>query len=702
MIFRDMSSPKQTAARIGGMLLLVVVAAAVMMSVLTRHRLAISMSGSAEYSLRGVIKAHGYSSKDMLGQVPLELPLLLHELYGGRRIVAHDSTLFTQKAVGKQFRVIPSKKPLVVSPAVAATWSSAATRQLVYNPYMYGQGVEVGVPLTRQNWPSLIRLLPPLVPNASSDRVFLVEAEGVLYFAPSEWLTTRLDTALPIINHFKEPLFVAVMWLLGWLFMSWAIGSAWPPTMRWGAALPLGLGCWSLFYWVARCILGRAFVLGNTEVLFGVCSVSIFVVFAAGVWRLPRCARDLFRGLVGAAAVFLVSVVASRVVSFVPTVDSFRLLSYENSPTQSLAEGFPVLFSAVGALGATTLNGFAGSIFPLLYVSLAVVTASFMVRFSCWYPTRRLAHVSAALLLVLLFAVTPMAVLQFSYINAHVFHGACLLILTCMIIMSRCADFTVEHRGRYFFFTFVVGLLASISRIEGTLILCVLLSSVVFARIRAGLPAARLTSAAIALSVVCWSGLTVVILEGSTFVSGKQYAVIGALGALLGLLSALSTRPILSRFLSAYGSCMLLFGCSLLLYAVHVISPDHMGESSASVIHNLFSPTEGWGYFWWWMAASIAGIWYLLTSVRDETECAGGNHQHQVISVLGAFLLVSLAVILAIGLFRVPYRVGWSDSANRIVFQLTPVVLIWLFTAIGVVISRKGTRAESILETKKG
>ena len=638
----------------------------------------IGMNGSEEYSLRGLIQAHGYSSVDMLGPVPLELPLLVDHLYRGRTLHIDDSMLFSPRVIGTSVKLQDAVRP-VIAPALAEEWRHLAVRQLVYNPFSYSDHVRLGETPSRQTWPMLIRLLPPRNAGDGNAPVVVTEIDGVVYFVPAEWLQAgRTLRRVDVVGKLIEPVLVALLWLVGWCWVRWATLPAQGWGFALGAALPVGVGLWSLFYWGSRVLFSRAVVLGATELFFGLFAVTVLVplLFSRGVRAdIRRHAPWL---LVAIVALFALTLGLIRSGSFIPTVDSFRLLSSENSPADSLALGFPVLLSAVGALGTVTGNGFVGTVFPLLFLSLVIVTTVALWRLRSFYPTAGWATCVAALLLVLFFAATPMARLQLFYVNGHVFQATCLLLLLLALLESHAALVSL------------LTLFVCMSRMEGSLMIVVLLASLLFSGLRLGPIAGRHLLLVVSVVVLLWGVLTAVVLDSQAFVSSAQYVFMSALAVALGSLSLLSPASSGYRFISKYGVRLMVCGTATVVYAAHVMKPGHLGISSLNVLSNLFTPAEGWGYFWWWgLAIAVAPFLFGNGANRAPGSLMEGSRR-QGQTVLLSFVLMALAATMIIGLFRQPYRVGWSDSANRIVFQLIPVFLVWLYGTIGGALSRLG------------
>jgi len=127
-------------------------------------------------------------------------------------------------------------------------------------------------------------------------------------------------------------------------------------------------------------------------------------------------------------------------------------------------------------------------------------------------------------------------------------------------------------------------------------------------------------------------------------------AIIGlaALALLSKWLSPL--MPLIPRAL-----IFILFGALILSV---VLEPDHMVQSITHFWQNLLNV-----YFWGWSwIAAIIVIPLLLTNQKTQ-------ESRLLLFVITAYILIVLLLALA----RIPYRLGKTDSANRLMFQILPL-----------------------------
>lgn len=90
---------------------------------------------------------------------------------------------------------------------------------------------------------------------------------------------------------------------------------------------------------------------------------------------------------------------------------------------------------------------------------------------------------------------------------------------------------------------------------------------------------------------------------------------------------------------------------------------EHSFESTSAIFFNL--GFEGrWGATWWVIAIS-AVVAILMPRFKGE-------------NLFILFSLSFIAIVIVLGIMRVPYRLGWGDSANRMFTHLLPILLAYL------------------------
>jgi len=149
--------------------------------------------------------------------------------------------------------------------------------------------------------------------------------------------------------------------------------------------------------------------------------------------------------------------------------------------------------------------------------------------------------------------------------------------------------------------------------------------------------------------------------SGNDILTPAKAAIIVLVMLVSGLLCS-------TKFLYSLGSKINLFKYGmiclfLILLFMFISKPAHMGKSLFAMVSNL-AATGRWG--WTWLI--LGGI---LVSCISRQWFAGG-------ALWAGALFGGLGVLLALAYFRVPYHVGWPDSANRISTQFVAVALVFI------------------------
>jgi hypothetical protein len=109
---------------------------------------------------------------------------------------------------------------------------------------------------------------------------------------------------------------------------------------------------------------------------------------------------------------------------------------------------------------------------------------------------------------------------------------------------------------------------------------------------------------------------------------------------------------------------MTLIGLVLASIILTMIKPEHMLRSLENIIRNILVAGD-WGLTWY-------VIFFLATELYFARRSATEHHWMFMVLVTYMLLVYNLAY------FRVPYRIGADDSANRLVLQALPLVPLYL------------------------
>ena len=98
-----------------------------------------------------------------------------------------------------------------------------------------------------------------------------------------------------------------------------------------------------------------------------------------------------------------------------------------------------------------------------------------------------------------------------------------------------------------------------------------------------------------------------------------------------------------------------------------IIKPEHMLTSLVSILRNIFLEYGNWGLTWY-----VVLFLALYFARRHATE------RHWLFMVLVTYILV----VYNLAYFSIPYHIGDYDSANRLILQALPLVLLYLSTQV--------------------
>ena len=154
----------------------------------------------------------------------------------------------------------------------------------------------------------------------------------------------------------------------------------------------------------------------------------------------------------------------------------------------------------------------------------------------------------------------------------------------------------------------------------------------------------------------------------------RSLAIIGSLVA-SGVLVVFSEHKLIKRFVLPHLPKIMLGFFVLALIYVAYQKPEYMKISVWSSIKNLFEE-GGWGIVW------IIFPFLIVISMAGPKIVQGELFFYGISSFL--FLLLELSY------FRNPYRVGWGDSANRMLTHILPIIILYVLMKFAGGLTGKG------------
>ena len=197
----------------------------------------------------------------------------------------------------------------------------------------------------------------------------------------------------------------------------------------------------------------------------------------------------------------------------------------------------------------------------------------------------------------------------------------------------------------------------SFTRIEGPLYACLLLALVI-----SYLPHSyrRKLELVLPYSVIALSWHIFLLLNAIDNQQLSQTNLLLIIAALLGTsFLALVSKRLPAILENLPGLLLSIMAASIILLVL--IEPDHMIASITHVWQNLTN-VYFWGWTWFLMLALLA-IFINKTDLLPEDLL--------LLSYIAGYILV----IILLAIFRIPYRLGETDSANRLMLQILPVII---------------------------
>jgi hypothetical protein len=123
---------------------------------------------------------------------------------------------------------------------------------------------------------------------------------------------------------------------------------------------------------------------------------------------------------------------------------------------------------------------------------------------------------------------------------------------------------------------------------------------------------------------------------------------------------------ILTQYLSKLFPVILII-CVLV---VLLLNPATTALNILTIIDNLFIIGHWWS-LWWFILIFFIFLGILGPRVKQE---------RNYLYMISAFFVM----VIFLGYFRIPYRLNWADSGNRMFVHILPIVLMYLVDRLGV------------------
>jgi hypothetical protein len=263
---------------------------------------------------------------------------------------------------------------------------------------------------------------------------------------------------------------------------------------------------------------------------------------------------------------------------------------------------------------------------------------------------------------------TPMYLINHIYAHSNLISATYLFFL--FIVISFGGLFS-GARGLQLILVFVFAVSFGLARMENGLLLSIALSILLFNSNQFDLKVRKIISYSI-LFLMAWYGYVFLAsFKYHDVILNPLYTVI-IIASLIALFALMNIgMKLRCKVRSVFSPKIIIAICALVLTILFIVAPNHGWISIKSMLMNLFLFAGHWGVFWWLVAIAI-----ITQKFRRSNIVESAPAEHGLIFLLG---VVVVSVIIALSFFRVPYRVGYGDSGNRLMLMAFPFFVIYLY-----------------------
>jgi len=458
----------------------------------------------------------------------------------------------------------------------------------------------------------------------------------------------------------KASLIQLWVFVLGFLFCN-LHKRTFDPVFRTLIALPIG---WALFGICATIVYSVYFSAVSQMVFLVVLALTTLALFWANI-RQGSLSRDSI--LLGGAslvvltgACFLVDLL--RIVTMTP--DSSYMARFGQNIGLGNYEASRMVFSMWGPL-VPFIHSITNLLDQKLYwqyqpvLSLDLVAIVFYTIYTVIREQKSiLQSCVAATVLVSLMAISNIFLFHVFYIHVNIISALYMYLFVFALVKLQ------QQPGRAYELLALLSLIAfSLVRLEAPLFVIVILLVTSF---RQGWSYVNRLKLIIPFTVlfVAWYARVYFILPENSDLLTKQLAItfISVLVG-FGLFTIVSGLKVLDPIVKRT-PFVTLIGLLLVSVTFTVIKPEHMLTSLESIVRNILLDGD-WGLTWYVIFFLAAELYF---ASRDATE------RHLMFMVLVTYILL----VYNLAYFTNSYRIGATDSANRLVLQALPLVLLYL------------------------
>lgn len=468
------------------------------------------------------------------------------------------------------------------------------------------------------------------------------------------------------------------------------------PMFNAASAFPLGLVGWFLSYilvYGSLSFLRRPipFTVADVRFSFGIFCCFSLILISLTLFQ-ERVTWQEFFVYVAIFSLFAVSHFCLRRINIlVVNAEPYGMIDIETNLSTFIRGGIPIFNHTIFSLSALIGDDYIFATFP----QYTAISLSLLMCYVTFGELRKSSH-SLAYSLILSFF--PMAILFSSYVGVwQLFYtNHHLLAATFVFLFAASCWLAITKQTPTALIIGTISLIAfSFTRMEG--LLCAIAIFCIFLSMSGvSLKDQRKMSLLFLLGITPWSAYLISVLgiakEGKVG-SGMQHAAIWGLAAASTLCFQVNRWKAWQRVLCHFYK-FVPAAVWLILILFTRLKSEHMLFNIHVSLLSLFNDTRGmwynpmnidadqhggWGNTWFF----ILGATILILALRPPSK------QTRFIDAFGLSGLTATGLIIAIIYFALPYYAGLTDSANRIFFHFTPLLLIWAVIQLGVIFTGK-------------
>jgi len=433
------------------------------------------------------------------------------------------------------------------------------------------------------------------------------------------------------------------------------------PVFRTLTALPIG---WALFGICATMVYGVYFSAVSQMVLLVVLALTTLALLLANITQGSLSRNSILLGgaslVVLTGACFFVDLL--RIVTMTP--DSSYIARFGQNIGLGNYEGSRLVFSKWGPL-VPFMHSITNLLDQKLYwqyqpvLSLDLVAIVFYTVYTIIREQKSiLQSCVAATVLVSLMALSNIFVFHVFYIHVNIISALYMYLFVFALVKMQ------QQPGRAYALLAQLSLIAfSLIRIEAPLFVIVILLVTSFWQGWSYVNRLKLIIPFIVLFVAWYARVYFILPEVPDLLTKELAIAIIAVLVGFGLFAVVSGLKVLDSVVKRT-PFLTLMGLVLVSIIFTITKSEHMLSSLESIVRNILV-AGNWGLTWY-------VIFFLATELyfarRDATE------RHWMFMVLVTYILL----VYNLAYFRVPYHLGEIDSANRLVLQALPLVLLYL------------------------